>query len=699
MHEDAAALRRAPPPTWVGAWAWTGAAAAPALVLAAVQALSVWPFFSDDAFISLRYAERLLAGDGLTWTDGERVEGYSNLLWVLLTAALGRAGVDLVTAARLCGAATTALALVCLARALRPRDLASALVAAVPPLAVASTQTVAVWTLGGLEGPLALLLLAWGFGALVRALESAAAHAAVPAQPARARLLWLGVPFALACWARPDAPLWALCAGAGLAVAHGGTARERMRRALWFGLPALFAVAAQLGFRVAYYGDVVPNTAHVKAEFDPASFDPGLDYVRAALAVMPGLAIAAAAGCLVALCRRATRAAALVLLLPVLAWLAYLAAIGGDHFPGRRLMHGALAPLALLAGIGLTAIGPRTLRAAAAIAVALAIAIPDTWLARTDPRTLEAKSEIWEWRGKVLGEALARAFATERPLLAVDAAGALPFYSRLPALDMLGLCDRTIATTPFPAWLATVAPGTPKPPGHLRGNGAYVMDRAPDLILFNNPPGLPLPVFVSACEFESDPRFLDGYRCVLLKLADASVLPDHYETQLAPLWVRLDGAVGVRREPERITIPAWLFGSLRLPGPAIGRYQPPGTDPAADAARAQSLAEVAAFYGERRVTAVPVAHGALALDLPAGGAARFRCALGAGTWRARCEPPECGASIVAVGQPEAPGGGFRVAHPAEVELELRAPATAATATPAGSPSARPQRVVLERTGD
>lgn len=38
------------------------------------------PFMADDAFISLRYAERLAAGNGLTWTDGERVEGYTNLL-------------------------------------------------------------------------------------------------------------------------------------------------------------------------------------------------------------------------------------------------------------------------------------------------------------------------------------------------------------------------------------------------------------------------------------------------------------------------------------------------------------------------------------------------------------------------------------------------------------------------------------------
>ena len=65
------------------------------LLLLAVSLLAlgvfrdVLPWIVDDAFISLRYADRLVAGEGLTWTDGERVEGYSNLLWVLATALLG----------------------------------------------------------------------------------------------------------------------------------------------------------------------------------------------------------------------------------------------------------------------------------------------------------------------------------------------------------------------------------------------------------------------------------------------------------------------------------------------------------------------------------------------------------------------------------------------------------------------------------
>lgn len=50
------------------------------------------PFAIDDALISYRYSDRLLRGRGLTWNDGEFVEGYSNLLWVLIVLLATTAG-------------------------------------------------------------------------------------------------------------------------------------------------------------------------------------------------------------------------------------------------------------------------------------------------------------------------------------------------------------------------------------------------------------------------------------------------------------------------------------------------------------------------------------------------------------------------------------------------------------------------------
>ena len=53
---------------------------------AAYLALAVavlWPFTTDDAYISLQYGRSLAEGGGLAWA-GVPVEGYSNFLFVLL---------------------------------------------------------------------------------------------------------------------------------------------------------------------------------------------------------------------------------------------------------------------------------------------------------------------------------------------------------------------------------------------------------------------------------------------------------------------------------------------------------------------------------------------------------------------------------------------------------------------------------------
>jgi hypothetical protein len=45
------------------------------------KSMSEWGL--DDAYISYRYAENLVRGEGLVFNHGERVEGYSNFLYVL----------------------------------------------------------------------------------------------------------------------------------------------------------------------------------------------------------------------------------------------------------------------------------------------------------------------------------------------------------------------------------------------------------------------------------------------------------------------------------------------------------------------------------------------------------------------------------------------------------------------------------------
>ena len=52
-------------------------------------------YVNDDAYITFRYARSLAEGKGPYWNPGERVEGYSNPVQMLLAAGtIGLAGAE-----------------------------------------------------------------------------------------------------------------------------------------------------------------------------------------------------------------------------------------------------------------------------------------------------------------------------------------------------------------------------------------------------------------------------------------------------------------------------------------------------------------------------------------------------------------------------------------------------------------------------
>jgi hypothetical protein len=608
-------------------------AISPAALLLAWQTAWTWPFFSDDSFISLRYAQRLLEGHGLTWTPGERVEGYSNLLWVLATAALGRIGFELVTAARLLGAACTLIAFACIASIAKPRSVAGTLRASIAPLLLAASAPLATWTLGGLEGPMVLLWLALGAARLI-----ALGDASNPLPSPRV-LHAAGLPFALLCLTRPDGPLWTAIPAIVLLLANlrAGIA-VALRFASNFATLPILCTFAQLAFRILYYGDTVPNTAHVKVELSMPSLLAGIDYNGAALLAMFGIWVPALLGTVLAF--RSRRFAVAALSASLLAWLLYLAAVGGDHFPGYRLWHGALAPLAALASLGIEQLAKMRL-GNLLVSVLACVAIPASLaLTRTDRLSTFALGETWEWDGKIIGNTLRRAFAEGQPRIAVDAAGAVPFFAKLPALDLLGLCDRTIALSPPPTFVerALANSGRQLLQGHMHGNGRYVMDEAPDLLLFANPPCLPLAVFASGLDFESDPRWRDDYRCVVIETGPQPYeLGGEHSLQI-PLWVRIHGRAGASPHPSLLSVPAYLLGAYQQPQAFRFSYDPPPKGSSRDL----DLTKAYLWFTNERVqlvAAVPALDGTLLLELRAAKPVAIQLTMETGRWHITGDQP------------------------------------------------------------
>jgi hypothetical protein len=132
----------------------------------------------------------------------------------------------------------------------------------------------------------------------------------------------------------------------------------------------------------------------------------------------------------------------------------------------------------------------------------------------------------------------------QRPLLAVDPAGCLPYFSKLPSVDMLGINDHYLARH-RPADFGTGYIG------HELGNGAYVLSRKPDLVLFNVPTGGKKPNFRSGIEMMEDPRaeFTSTFARLRSSVSVRSGLA-HLDA---------DRGRGGIHGPDRIRIPEYLF--------------------------------------------------------------------------------------------------------------------------------------------
>ena len=317
-----------------------------------VYLASVSWFLTDDAFISFRYVRNLLEGHGLVFNPGERVEGYSNFLWVLELAAIWRVlGVAPDDAAPWLSAAFTAGTVGALAwwvyrlPSLRNRGLVGWMALGL----VCSSATFAVWTSGG-----GLETRQFTFF-IVLAVVCLSLY-----RDRRAGLLAASLSLAGAALTRPEGPLIAVCCFGWFFVQRmADTKRMRVgwRELAYLAAPFVILVAAHFLFRYAYYGEWLPNTYYAK-HVRPW-YESGFRYLWAA-ALETGLYLLIPLAWVALRHRwRETRDGihALVLLL-ITVHMAYVMRVGGDFFEYRPLdFYWPL--LALPAAEGIACIGSR----------------------------------------------------------------------------------------------------------------------------------------------------------------------------------------------------------------------------------------------------------------------------------------------------------------------------------------------------
>lgn len=422
-----------------------------------------YPFFSDDSLISLRYAQRFIEGKGLTWNDGHPVEGYSNLLWVLAVSVLGKLGVDLILAARIIGILCSLGILGSILYYFKNKNIQKEYVFLGVALLV-TTPCFMIWAIGGLEQPLYVLLLTL---ILIEVSKIINDHYF---KTIYLLSFWLG----LLALTRPDGFLFTLLTSGFLLATC-----KKKDMFITIGIattviPSLFLLG-QLVFRYNFYGELVPNTALVKVKVTIYHILRGGFYNFKAFF---GTLLLSGSG-LISLyyLLRKKHLFGYYLLLLAASWVGYVTLVGGDIFPAFRHYYVVLILFVFSIIFGLHYFKKINFSSKKVSWSLVLLLIINGFLQSKIPDNKNAKYERWEFRGMKLGETLKKTFP-DQTLVAVTAAGCIPYSSELPIIDMLGLNDYYIPRHP-PKNFGNGSLG------HELGDAHYVMNKNPDIIIFH----------------------------------------------------------------------------------------------------------------------------------------------------------------------------------------------------------------------
>lgn len=444
----------------------------------------------DDAMISMRYARNLAHGYGLVWNPGgERVEGYTNPLWVLFMACFHLLPIAASKMSLLVQMSGGMFLLANLFFVKKMSELLSsrALLTILAVLMTAFYTPLNNWGLQGMEVSVLTLIL------------SAAAWLSLQHLRQRSFSPWIYVWLGMATWVRMDMTVPYLLLMLLLTIA---LPEHRRSNLLWGGGLLLLFLGSQTLFRLFYYGEWLPNTYYLKMSGYPLI----LRLKRGGYALL--LFILNANWFLfllpfVVLLFKRDRSGWLLALL-VLGQLAYSVYVGGDaweHKGGANRYIATAMPLFFILFIhalwsSLEALTtffikePRrwqsftqlillllTLASMANFNFFKNVKSLERWMLMHQPLFIEGNKE------NVQTALALKRITLPRAKIAVVSAGAIPYFSDRIAIDLLGKNDKVVARQP-----AHVTSGPfnleALRPGHMKWDYDYsIGELQPDVVV------------------------------------------------------------------------------------------------------------------------------------------------------------------------------------------------------------------------
>ena len=487
----------------------------------------LFDFVNDDAYISFRYARNFALEGQPVYNLGERVEGYTNFLWMVLLAGGIKLGISPVLTSRFFGVAFAVATLAVITRWgqwLHPSDQpgrtgktsdnGATWPSAMAPLVLGTTSAFACYCSSGLESQMFTFFVTAGVCLFLRELDHGVASSAPPLNPDApipaevptkmpskmaskmpTAFPWSAPVLALAAMTRPEGLFFFGLAGL-FRLTHLFFAPGRRKAfwalVTWAGTFVVF-FAPYFAWRWNYYGWPFPNTFYAKASSAGTPWTYGLYYLRRLFEDHGGIFVALVLIAGLGFGRFARRQLTLVIwaVFCAGAFLYYVGRVGGD-FMGLYRFALPIFPL---------------------VALALQTAVMGIWA------RLSAQGRVGTWvlvvvvmigfGGHVLGmsrvtqtattfigadhgidtPAYLRRFVEDRiPIgiwlaknslpsdsMTMGGAGVIAYYAGIPGHDVFGLVDETIAHDPK----MTVG----SRPGHQkRGTQAHMLSRKPTML-------------------------------------------------------------------------------------------------------------------------------------------------------------------------------------------------------------------------